>query len=144
MNSSWLLLVPYPIIGAEMTSVVKLTLCQFCFLKVSFFGFVLFFNYFTSVQLQLSSFTPTPAITTSLPCFNLPPWFCPCVLYRCSWKLSSPLSPPHSPLVTVRLFLISVSLVIFCLLVCFLWLFRHYNWHVVYFYFLNYSWLILY
>ena len=30
-----------------------------------------------------------------------------------------PLSPPTSPLVTVRLFLISVSLVIFCLLICF-------------------------
>ena len=31
---------------------------------------------------------PTPAIPTSLPWFHSPPWFCPCVLYSCSWKLT--------------------------------------------------------
>ena len=58
-----------------------------------------------------------------LPTLDLNPfWFCPCVLYRCSWKpfpLFPPLSPPTFPRATVSLFLISMSLVIFCLLVCF-------------------------
>ena len=46
--------------------------------------------------------------------------FCPCVLFNCSSKpftLFPPLSPPLSPLVTVSLFLISMSLVIFSLFV---------------------------
>ena len=59
---------------------------------------------------------PTPAKPTSLPCFHPPLWFCPCVLYSSSWKPLSPLSLPPSPLAIVRLFLTSVSLVIFCLL----------------------------
>ena len=45
-----------------------------------------------------------------------PPWFGPCVLYSSSRKPVSPLPPPRSPLAIVRLFLTSVSLVIFCLL----------------------------
>ena len=57
---------------------------------------------------------PTSAKPTSLPCFH--PWFCPCVLYSSSWKPFSPLSPPYSPLAIVRLFLTSMSLVVFCLL----------------------------
>ena len=61
---------------------------------------------------------PTAAIPTSL--VSMPPWFCPCVLYSCSRKPFSPSSLPLSPLVTVSLFSISVSLVIFCLLVCFI------------------------
>ena len=61
-------------------------------------------------------FLPTPAKPTSLPCLHPPSWFCPCVLYSSSWKPLSPLSPPHSPLVIVRFFLSSMSLVIFCLL----------------------------
>ena len=60
--------------------------------------------------------SPTPAKSTSLPCFHPPSWFCPCVLYSSSWKAFSPLSPPPSPLAIVRLFLISMSVVIFCLL----------------------------
>ena len=59
---------------------------------------------------------PTPAKPISLPCFHPPSWFCPCVLYSSSWKPFSPLSFPCSPLASVRLFLTSKSLVIFCLL----------------------------
>ena len=44
---------------------------------------------------------------------------CPCVLYSSSYRPLSPLSPPHSPLAVVTMFLISVSLVIFCLLFSF-------------------------
>ena len=64
-------------------------------------------------------FPPTPSKPTSLPCFHPPPWFCPCVLYSSSWKPFSPLSLLLSPLAIVRLFLISMSLVIFCLLFSF-------------------------
>ena len=83
----------------------------------------LFFK-FIVVQLQLSTFSPhhsppTPAKPASLLCFHLSPWFCSCVLYCSSWKPFSPMFPPHSPLAIVRLFLISVSLVIFCLLFSF-------------------------
>ena len=45
-----------------------------------------------------------------------PPWFGPCVLYSSSCNPLSSLSPPHSPLPIVRLFLTSMSLVIFCFL----------------------------
>ena len=64
-------------------------------------------------------FLPTPAKPTFLPSFHPPLWFCPCVLYSSSWKPFPhflPLSPPAFPLVTVSLFLISMSLVIFCFL----------------------------
>ena len=61
------------------------------------------------------SLPPTPAKPISLPCFQAPPWFCPCVLYSSSWKPFSLLSLPPSPLAIVRLFLTSMSLVIFCL-----------------------------
>ena len=59
---------------------------------------------------------PTPAKPASLPCFHPSLWFCPCVLYRSSWKPLSQLYSPHSHLAIVRLFLTSISLVIFCLL----------------------------
>ena len=62
---------------------------------------------------------PTPAKLISLPCFHPRPWFCSCVLYSCSWKLFPSLSPPNSPLVIVKLFLISMSLVIYCLIFSF-------------------------
>ena len=61
----------------------------------------------------------TPAKPTSLPCFHPPPWLCPRVLYSSSSNPLSPLSLPHSPLAIVRLFLTSMSLVIFCLLFSF-------------------------
>ena len=70
----------------------------------------------TVVCLFSPSLHPTPAKPTSLPCFHPTHWFCPCVLYSSSWKPFSPLSLPHSPLAIIRLFLTSMSLVIFCLL----------------------------
>ena len=51
-----------------------------------------------------------------------PLWLCPCVLYTFFLRippLISPLSSPLSPLVTIRLFFSSMSLVLFCSLVCF-------------------------
>ena len=82
---------------------------------------IYFFNCYsiTLVCIFSPSLHPTPAEPTSLPCLHPPPWFYPCVLYSSSCKPLSPLSLPHSPLVIVRLFLISMSLVIFCLLFSF-------------------------
>ena len=68
--------------------------------------------FFIVVQVQLSLPTPDPT----------PLWLCPWVLYTCSLTTLlplPPLSPPTYPLVPVSLFSISMSLVIFCLLVCF-------------------------
>ena len=62
------------------------------------------------------SLHPTPAKPPSLPRLHAPPQLCPCVLYCSSYNPLSSLSPTHSPLATVRLFLTSMSLVIFCLL----------------------------
>ena len=82
-----------------------------------------FFNSFILVQLQLFAFSshhsPNPTKPTSLPCYYPPPWFCSCVLYSSSSKPFPSFSPSPSPLVIVRLFLISMSLVIFCLLFSF-------------------------
>ena len=63
---------------------------------------------------------PTPASPTSLPYLYPPPWFCPCVLYSSSYRPLSTLSPPHSPVAIVTMFLISMSLVIFCLFFSFI------------------------
>ena len=65
------------------------------------------------------SLHPTPAKHTSLPPLHPPPWCCPCVLYSTSCNPLYPLSlppPPTPTLAIVRLFLTSMSLVIFCLL----------------------------
>ena len=59
---------------------------------------------------------PTPAEPPSLPYLYPHPSFCPCVLYSSSCNPLSSLYPPHSPLPVVRLFLTSMSLVIFCFL----------------------------
>ena len=80
------------------------------------FCFTLFYCCSITVVCIFPTIPPTPAKPTSLPCFHPLPWFCPCVLYSCSWKPFPPLSPPTFPLVTVRLFSISMSLVIFSLL----------------------------
>ena len=81
-------------------------------------------NLFIVVQVQLCPFSlNTPPQPFPPPILNPTPlWFCPCVLCRCSWKpfpFFPPLSHPTYPLVTVNLFLISMSLAIFCLLLCF-------------------------
>ena len=85
--------------------------------------FLFFFNFYcysvTVVCLFSPSLHPTPAEPTSVLHLHPPPWFCPCVLYSSSCNTLSPLSPPHSPLAIVRLFLTSMSLVIFCLLFSF-------------------------
>ena len=82
----------------------------------SFFGnnffLLLLFSY------NCLHFLPTPAKPTSLPRLHPPPWFSPCVLYSSSCRPFSPVCPPHSPLVIVRL-LTSMSPVIFCLLLSF-------------------------
>ena len=76
-----------------------------------------FLNYFIVVQLQLSAFSPHctshPIQTHLLPLLPRSPL----VLSMCpSWKPFSLLSPRPSPRAIVRLFLTSMSLVIFCLL----------------------------
>ena len=85
----------------------------------SFLSFFFLIKFFIVIQLQLCAFYPhpsTPPKPPSLPHLYPPPWFCPCVLYSSSCNPLSSLSLPHSPLSIVRLFLTSISLVIFCLL----------------------------
>ena len=83
-----------------------------------FFKFIYFYSV-TIVCIFSPSLHPTPASPTSLPHLYPPPCFCPCVLYSSSYRPLSPLSPPHSPVAIVTVFLISMSLVIFCLLFSF-------------------------
>ena len=88
------------------------------FYSIYIFYFLNFYCYSTTVVCLFSpSLHPTPSEPTSLPYH--PPWFCPCVLYSSSCNPLSSLSPPYSPLAIVRLFLTSMSLVIFCLLFSF-------------------------
>ena len=79
--------------------------------------------FFIDVQVELSPFSPhhsPPPQPSPPPTLDPTPlWLCPWVLYTCFLTNLPPfpsLSPPTSPLVTVSLFLISTSLVIFCLL----------------------------
>ena len=100
----------------------------FCMIYIFLLNHIIsFFNFncysITVVCLFSPSLHTTPAETTSLPHLHPSPWFCPCVLYSSSYKPLSSLSPPHSPLVIVRLFLTSVSLVIFCL--------PFFNWNII-------------
>ena len=61
-----------------------------------------FFLFFIVVQVQLSPFSPhhSPQLQILPPDPTLP-WFCLCVLYRCSWKPfpipSPPIIPSHIP-----------------------------------------------
>ena len=84
-----------------------------------FLPFLLFYCFSSTVVSILPPPIPSiPAIPTSHP-RSYPLWFCPCVLHTHSWKPSSLFSPlplPTSFLVTVHLFLNSVSLVILVLL----------------------------
>ena len=85
----------------------------------SFFYFIFYCYSITTVCLFSPSLHPIPANPTCLPHLYPPPWFCPCVLYHSSYRPLSPLSTPHSPLAIVKMFLISMSLVVFCLLFSF-------------------------
>ena len=84
------------------------------FLFSFFFKNLLLFNYSCMPFLPIPP--PHPSWTHLPPPLHPPPWFGPCVLYSRSCNLLSSLSPPHSPLTIVRLFLTSMSLVIFCFL----------------------------
>ena len=84
--------------------------------------FIYLFNLFcpvTIVCIFSPTLHPTPDSLTSFSHLHPPPWFCPCVLYSSSYRPLSPLSPPHFPLAIVTMFLISMSLVIFCWLFSF-------------------------
>ena len=96
--------------------VIYLTQLLFSF---SFFYKLLYCCSVTVVCIFSPPLLPNPAKPISLPCFYPLPWFCPCVLYSSFWKPFSPLSPPPYPVAIVRLFLLSMSLVIFCLLFSF-------------------------
>ena len=87
------------------------------FYFILFYFFKFFYCYsITVVCLFSPSLHPHPSQTPFPPPSHPPPWFGPCVLYSSSCNPLSSLSPPHSPLPIVRLFLTSMSLVIFCLL----------------------------
>ena len=81
--------------------------------EIFFCNLFLYFYSVTIVCIFSPSLHPTPASPTSLSHLYPPPWFCPCVLYSSSYRPLSPLSPPHSPVAIVTMFLISMSLVIF-------------------------------
>ena len=116
--------------------------------------YFIFFTFFIVVQVQLSPFSPhhcPPPQPSPPPILNPTPiWLCPCVFYTCSFTTPSPppLSPPTSTLVTVNLFLISTSLVMLCLLVCFvdqvplideiIWYVYEEHWYV--FFLLSFAW----
>ena len=89
------------------------------FFSIFIFIFFIYFYSVTIVCIFSPSLHPTTASHTSIPPLYPPPWFCPCVLYSSFYRPLSPLSPPHSPLAIVTMFLISMSLVIFCLLFSF-------------------------
>ena len=99
----------------ELITLVFVHFLIYCFLKNLF----IYFYSVIIVYIFSPSLHPTPASPTSLPHLYPPPWFCPCFLYSSSYRPLSPLSPPHSPLAIVTMFLISMSLVIFCLLFSF-------------------------
>ena len=89
-------------------------------LNLKFALFLLFFKYSFLPFPLTSPHHPSPPHL--LPLFPHPPCCCPCVLYNCSCKLftlSPPFPSPLPSLVTVSLFSVSMSLVIFCLLVHF-------------------------
>ena len=91
----------------KLLSIIILLFYFILFLK----KFVLLFSY------SCLHFLPIPPLhpsQTHLPPLPPPSPLILSIVVPC--KLLSPLSPPHSPLAIVRLFLTSMSLVIFCLL----------------------------
>ena len=88
-----------------------LHLFSWIFLILIFLIILIFYCYSITVACLFSpSLHPTPAEPPSLPHLHPPPWFCPCVLYSSSCNPLSSLSPSHSPLTIVRLFLTSSNL----------------------------------
>ena len=85
-------------------------------LRYVFYNLIFYCYSITVVCLFTPSFHPTPAEPPSFPHFHPLPWFGPCVLYSSSCNPLSSVCPPHSLLPIVRLFITSMSLVIFCLL----------------------------
>ena len=77
---------------------------------------------------------PTPPIPTSHP-WSYPLWFCPCVLYTCSWKPFPfpPVIPSHLPSGYCQ-FVLNFSVSGYILLAClFCWLGSTYRWdHMVF------------
>ena len=117
--------------------------------KVQFFlaiGVLILTSFFiifvVVVQVQLSPFSVQPFPTRSshphFPPLILPPLalsVCPLCMFLTTIPLSLLTTPPTSPLVTVSLFLISMSIVIFCLVVLFSWWGPTYRWDVMVFVF---------
>ena len=105
-------------------------LCKPTQLKILLSLFFFFFYCFSSTVVSiflppLPPSQPSPPSTfdlTSLPWSHLPLALpmCPVYMFLDDPSPLPPLSPPTSHLVTVSLFFISMSLVIFCLLVCFI------------------------
>ena len=96
---------------------LKIFICIYCYF------IYLFLNYFIVVQLQLSAFSPHPSLP---PQPNPPPSLAstiPLGFVHVSFIVVPENPSPHyllpSPLAIVRLFLTSMSLVIFCLLFSF-------------------------
>ena len=92
--------------------------------KIPVFG-DLVFNFYYSFYFYCSSTVVSILTPPQPPASHLqtyPLWLCPCVLYTCS-LMDLPFFPHFpslpSPLVAVSLFFISMFLVVFCLLVCF-------------------------
>ena len=86
---------------------IIITIILFYF--ILFLILILYYYSITVVCLFSPSFHPTPAEPPSLPLLHPSLWFCPCVLYSSSCNPLSSLSPPHSHLTIVRLFLTSMS-----------------------------------
>ena len=110
----------------ELLLICLLTICLPSWKKCLFRSSVhyYFLNYFIVVQSQLSAFSPHyspphPSQTHIPPLLPPSPLVLSMCPYSSSRKFFFPLSPPLSPLAIVRLFLISMSLVIFCFLFSF-------------------------
>ena len=92
----------------------KISARKYEYIQLSIISLIFFCFSITFVCIFSPSLNPTPAKPTSLPRLHPPPCFCPCILYSMSCNALASLSPPHSPLPIVTLFLTSMSLVIFC------------------------------
>ena len=120
MDILMMLILPIHKHGIYFHLFVSSSISFFSILEGFFLIFLNFYCYSITVACLFSpSLHPTRAEHTSLPRLHPPPWFCPRVLYSSSCNPLSPLSPTHSPLAIVRLFLTSMSPVIFCLLFSF-------------------------